>query len=215
MNLIELSLHDFLGELGSSSPAPGGGSAAALAGALAAALCRMVSALTVGKEKLKSAWTDLDKVGREAATLEDRLRGLVDEDTLAFRSVLEARKLPRETDQERQSREHTLQEAILQSAKTPLSTLCALRSLSALALCAADRGNPACITDAGCASQLIRAGALGAAYNVRVNLPSIHDPVAREELKARTNKLLQEVLDDTQRTENIVEARLALLQAGV
>jgi len=214
MKLTEMSLQEFLCDLGSSSPAPGGGSVAALVGALAAALCRMVSALTVGKEKLRNVWTDMERVGREAAALEERLCGLVDEDTMAFRAVVQARKLPRGTDQERQNRERALQESLLQSAKTPLSTLCALRALSTLVLCAADKGNPGCVTDAGCASQIIRAGALSAAYNVRVNLPSMRDPVAREELKARTAKVLQEVMDETQRTENIVEARLALLQAG-
>ncbi|MGO9410837.1 MAG: cyclodeaminase/cyclohydrolase family protein [Spirochaetia bacterium] len=213
MKLMEMSLEKFLSELGSASPAPGGGSVAALAGALAAALCRMVSALTAGKEKYRDSWADMERVGRESAVLEGRLRVLVDEDTQAFRAVMETRRLPKGTDRERQVREQALDNASLTSANVPLSTLEALRELSALALCAADRGNPRCVTDAGSASQMIRAGALSAAYNVRVNLPSVRNPVAREELQARTAKVLQEVIDETQRTENIVEARLELLQA--
>jgi len=214
MKLTELTVEKFLGELGSPSPAPGGGSVAALAGALAAALCRMVSSLTVGKESLKDSWEEMDRVGRESARLEYRLRELVDQDTQAFGKVVDARKLPKATDQEREVRSRAIGEAALASASVPLATLETLRELSVLALSAADRGNPACVTDAGSASQLIRAGATSAAYNVRVNLPSVGNPVAREELRARTAKVLQEVMDESQRTENIVDARLQLLHAG-
>jgi formiminotetrahydrofolate cyclodeaminase len=214
MKLMELTLEKFLCELGSASPAPGGGSVAALAGALAAALCRMVSALTVGKESLASSGPDMERVARESAGLEARLRELVDRDTLAFREVMEARKLPKATEQERQARARAIHEAALKSANVPLSTLETLRELSVLALTAADKGNPSCVTDAGSASQMIRAGALSAAYNVRVNLPSVENPVAREELRARTAKVLQEVMDEAQRTENIVEARLQRLHTG-
>lgn len=214
MKLMELTLEKFLCELGSSSPAPGGGSVAALAGALAASLCRMVSALTVGKEKLKDSWAELERVGRESARLEAQLRALVDEDTDAFRQVMEARRLPKATDQERQVRAKAVGDASLKSANVPMATLEALRELAALALSAADKGNPSCVTDAGSASQMVRAGAHAAAYNVRVNLPSLENPVAREELRARTAKVLQEVMDEAQRTENIVEARLQLLHAG-
>ncbi len=209
VSLITMSLEDFLRELGSSSPAPGGGSVAALAGALAAALCVMVSGLTAGKEKCRDSWEDMEKVGREAAALEERLRNLVDEDTAAFRAVMDARRLPRGTTAERETRERALREAVLRSARAPFATLSALRELSMLARLAADRGNPACVTDAGSAAQLIRAGAMSAAYNVRVNLPALADPAVRQELSDRTTNILQEVLDESQRTEAIVETRLA------
>ena len=214
MKLMELTLEKFLCELGSASPAPGGGSVAALAGALAAALCGMVSALTVGKDKYRDSWADMERVAKESAGLEAQLRELVDQDTQAFLHVMEARKLPKDTEQERKARTKAVQDASLASASVPMATLQALRALSSLALCAADKGNPSCVTDAGSASQMIRAGALSAAYNIRVNLPSVANPVAREELRARTAKVLQEVLDEATRTENIVEARLQLLHAG-
>ena len=214
VSLVSMSLEDFLSELGSSSPAPGGGSVAALAGALAAALCVMVSGLTAGKEKYRESWEDMEKVGREAAVLEERFRGLVDEDTAAFRAVMDARRLPRGTAAEREARDGALREAVLRSARAPLATLSALRELSALARLAADRGNPACVTDAGSAGQLIRAGAVSAAYNVRANLPALADPALRLELSGRTAGILQEVLDESQRTEGIVEARLAPRQTA-
>jgi methenyltetrahydrofolate cyclohydrolase len=213
MKLIEMPMQEFLSELGSASPAPGGGSVAALAGALAAALCRMVSALTVGKEKYRESWAEMERVERECARLEERFQSLMDDDARAFCRFMDARRLPKGTDQERLARRSAIYEAAFASANVPLSTLGLLHELAALALCAADKGNPACVTDAGSASQMIRAGAQSAAYNVRVNLPSIENPVAQEELQARTAKVLQEVVDETQRTENIVEARLSLLQA--
>jgi len=214
VGLITMSLEDFLKELGSPSPAPGGGSVAALAGALSAALCVMVSTLTAGKEKYRDSWEDMEKVSREAAALEARLRELVDHDTAAFRAVMEARKLPRGTTAEREARDRAVQEAVLQSARVPFATLSSLRELSPLARLAAERGNPGCVTDAGSACQMIRAGAVSAAYNVRVNLPAVRDAAVREELAGRTARMLQEVLDESQRTEGIVEARLAGLQAA-
>ena len=209
VNLVGLSVESFLRELSSASAAPGGGSVAALSGALAAALCEMVAGLTVGKEKYRSSWKDVEKAGHESAALQSRLRELVDEDTRAFLAFVEARRLPRGTACERRARERSLQEAILQSAKVPLSTLCALRELSAIAGRVTEIGNPSCVTDAGSAAQMIRAGAVCAAWNVRVNLPLVRDTVAREELSARTAKMLHEVMDETQRIEGIVEDRLA------
>ncbi len=208
MKLVEMSVGDFLGEVASSSPAPGGGSVAALAGALAAALCAMVARLT------GDSLPDRERALQEASTLQDRLKDLVDEDCRAFSAVMTARRLPRSTEAERATRDRALQDAVLRSARIPLSTLEALRNLSALALRISDKGNPNCVTDAGSALQMIRAGAACAAYNVRVNLPSLRDTVVREELRAAAARLLREVLDESQRTENIVEARLELLRAG-
>ena len=209
MKLVEMPLDKFLCELGSPFPTPGGGSIAALAGALAAALCRMVSSLTVGKERCRDSWAEMEIVGRESTALEARLLYLVDEDARAFSKVIVARKLSKATERDRQARDRALQEAALRCAKVPLSTLTALRALASLSARAADKGNSACVTDAGSASQMIRAGAVSAAYNVRVNLALVNNLVAREELQARTEKILQEVMDEVQRTERIIEARLA------
>ncbi len=214
MKLVEMSFERLLAELGSSSPAPGGGSVAALAGALAAALCAMVARLAVGKEQLRDSWPDMERVMREAAALQKRLGELADEDSHAFSAVMDARRLPRRTAAEREARDLAIRDAILRAARAPLSTLEALRDLSALALRTSEKGNPGCVTDAGSAAQMIRAGAACAAYNVRVNLPSLQDPVVREQLRTAAARLLQEVLDETKRTEGAVEARLALLHAG-
>jgi len=214
VKLIEMSMERLLEDLGAPTPAPGGGSVAALAGALAAALCRMVAGLTAGKEQLADSRPDMERVLRDATALQNRLGDLADEDSRAFRDVIEARRLPRGTAGERKAREKAMQDAVLRSAQAPLSTLRALRELSALALCVCDKGNPGSVTDAGSSAQMIRAGAVCAVYNVRINLPSLRDAAARERLGGEARRLLQEVLDETQKTESIVEARLADLHAG-
>ncbi len=208
MKLVEMSVEDFLRELGSSSPTPGGGSVAAFAGALAGALCVMVARLT------EDSLMQREGVIQQASALQKRLCDLVDEDSQGFLAVMDARRLPRGTAGERETRVRALQEAILRSSRAPLATLEALRELSALVALVSDKRNPACVTDGGSAAQMIRAGAVSAAYNVRVNLPLLKDAAAAEELRAAAARLLQEVIDETQRTDALVEARLALPRAG-
>ena len=163
MKLMEMSVGKLLEEVAAPTPAPGGGSVAALAGALAAALCRMVAGLTVGKEKLAESRPDMERALRDATSLQERLGGLAEDDRLAFLSVMDARKLPRGTGGERATRDRAMQDAVLRSARIPLSTLKAIRELAALAVCVCDKGNLSCITDAGSSAQMIRAGALCAA----------------------------------------------------
>ena len=131
MKLVQMPVEGFLGELASDSPAPGGGSAAALAGAAAAALCAMVARLTLGREKLREAWPAMERLLPQAEELGTRLRGLVDEDTEAYASVVAARRMPRATEAERAARGAAVAEAALRSARVPLETLAALRAFPA------------------------------------------------------------------------------------
>ena len=208
MKLVEMSVEQICAELGSESPAPGGGSAAALAGAIAASLCAMVSRLTTGRERFRDAWGEMQEVRAESERLGTRLRQLVDEDADAFRSVMAARRLPKSSDAESSAREGAIQEATLRSARVPLETLESLARLSALASAAARRGNSGCLTDAGSAAQLIRAGAVAASYNVRVNLPSLADMAIRQQLSAETARALAEVFAATESIEKEVESGL-------
>jgi len=208
MKFAQMSFDAFIQELASESPAPGGGSAAAMAGAMAAALCAMVSRLTVGKEKYREAWAGMEEVKREADALAPRLLGLADEDTAAFRAVMSARRLPRGTDAERAARERAIREAVLKSAEVPLETLKSARSIARLAAAAAERGNPNCITDAGTAAQMARAAAMAAAYNVRVNLPGVADSGLRARIASETSDALEEVRQAVERLERAVESRL-------
>jgi glutamate formiminotransferase/formiminotetrahydrofolate cyclodeaminase len=165
--------------------------------------------MTEGNEKYRGSWADMERVRREAGEQETLLRRLVDEDTEAFLAVMAARKLPRSTPQEQAARAQALQAALARSAGVPASTLAAIRALSGLARLAAERGNPACITDAGTAAVMLRAGAAAAAWNVRINLASLDDAALREKLDRRTGEDLLIVLEHTGKTEQLVDSRLA------
>lgn len=208
MKLSELTVHDFLAELGSDSPAPGGGSVAALAGALAASLCQMVSGLTLGRETYKDAWAVMREMHARAGSLGARLRELIDEDAQAFNSVMAARKLPRATQEQKAERERAIQEGTIRSARVPLETLGSLALLADLAALGAEKGNPGCVTDAGSAAQMIRAGASAAAWNVRVNLPSVGDAKLKEQLGSDAARALAGIIETVERVDAMVEKRL-------
>jgi glutamate formiminotransferase/formiminotetrahydrofolate cyclodeaminase len=208
VKLVQMSVEGFLDELASDSPAPGGGSVAALAGAAAAALCAMVARLTLGREKLRAAWPAMERLLAEADGLGARLRRLVDEDTEAYATVVAARRMPRATEAERSTRGTAIAEAALRSARVPLETLAALQSLSGLAAIALEQGNPACLTDAGSAAALVRAAAAAASWNVRVNLPDIVDPEERSRLAGQAAVTLSAIEAETGELEKAVDRRL-------
>ncbi len=209
MNLPNLTVKAFLDELASASPAPGGGSTAAMAGALASALCGMVARLTLGREKLRDRWPAMEAVAAEADRLRARFLGLVDEDAEAYLSTVAARKLPRGTDDERSARERAVAVAVLRSARAPLETLLLAGETAELAALALAQGNPSCATDAGSAAQAARLAAEAAAYNVRINLPGVPDPSERARLARETEAALAAVRIGTDRIAGAVESRLS------
>ena len=176
MTLVDLNIKEFMHQVAQDSPAPGGGSIAALAGSLAAALCAMVSRLTLGREKYRPVWKDMERVRDSADGLAKRLLSLMDKDTESFDRVMAAFRLPKDTREQKAARANAIQEAYRQAALVPLETLRAVDELAGLVQEVLIKGNPNCITDAGVSAQLLRAAAVGAAYNVRVNLMAITDP---------------------------------------
>lgn len=208
MKMSEMTIDGFLAELGSDSPAPGGGSTAALAGAIAASLCEMVSGLTLSRETYKDLWPVMQEARARAGSLGSRLRELIDEDAQAFNSVMAARKLPRGTEEQKAARERAVQEGTLRSARVPLETLEYLAALADLASVCAEMGNPGCVTDTGSAAQMIRAGAASAEWNVRVNLPSVRDAKLKEELGRNAARLLEGIMKTVERVDAMVEKSL-------
>jgi formiminotetrahydrofolate cyclodeaminase len=208
VKLMQMTVEGFLDELASDSPAPGGGSVAALAGAAAAALCAMVARLTLGREKLRDAWPDMEDLLRESGELGARLRALVDEDTEAYSSVVDSRRLPKASEAERAARSAAVAAAALHSARVPLETLTVLRRLSGCAARAVERGNPACLTDAGSAAQMVGAAAMAASCNVRVNLPDVSDPGERQRLQEQAAGALAAIQGAVQDIERAVDRRL-------
>jgi len=188
--LRTLPLDQLADELSADSPAPGGGSAAALCGTLAAALCSMVAALTWGKKGMESERPTMKEIGEKAQALKDWFLEAVDRDSQAFTAVMAATRLPKASEAERVARERAVEEANLAAALVPLEVLEASVEALELALRAGRRGNPNSVSDAGVAGACALASAEGAGLNVRINLPSLADRGAAAALLARHDELL-------------------------
>jgi len=206
MKLVESNLKDFLSNLSADSPVPGGGSVCALAGALSAALCAMVAGLTLGKEKYRDAWEEMERLRDRADSLCSRLMDLVDEDSTAYAKVMAAYRIPKERKSER---EDAVQSALKKAAAVPMETLRITADLLDLVKSALDRGNPNCLTDAGVAAQLMRAAANGAAYNVKVNLSGITDPDFASRLSSETSQALERIERSVGDMEKALQERLS------
>jgi glutamate formiminotransferase/formiminotetrahydrofolate cyclodeaminase len=206
--LVRRDVAAFADEVSRPSPAPGGGSIAALAGALGAALAAMVANLGHAKKGLEERRDELEQVARAAQGVKERLVAAVDEDAAAFHDVIAAMRMPKGTDAERAAREAAIQAGYAKATDVPLATaeLC----LEALRMCrlVAEKGNPASITDAGVGALMARAGVLGAIDNVRINLPSITDAAWVAERTARLASLRDEADALEREVRALVDAAL-------
>ena len=183
--LAAMTLRDFADELSSSSPAPGGGSVAALCGALSASLVAMVAALTWAKTGLEAARPTMKAAGTDAQSLKDWFLDAVDRDTDAFNSVLAAMRMPKKTADEIARRAAAVECANQGAAKVPLDVLEATIRALELALRVVKDGNKNSVSDAGVAGAAALAAAEGAALNVRINVPSLSDRSVAAEFLAR------------------------------
>jgi len=169
------TLNTFLDELASSSPAPGGGSVAALSGALGAALTSMVCHLTIGKKKYADVEPEIKKVLSQSEALRAQFTRLVDKDTEAFNKVMEAFGLPKESDAQRALRSAAIAEATKEATLVPLEVMKHCIDAIALAQEAASKGNANSVSDAGVSALMLHAACEGAALNVRINLNGLSD----------------------------------------
>jgi glutamate formiminotransferase/formiminotetrahydrofolate cyclodeaminase len=186
--LVALSIAAFVDEVSSDSPAPGGGSVAALSGSLAAALSAMVANLTVGKKGYESVWESMSGMAVRAQAVKATLVRAVDADTNAFNAVMNAMKLPKATPAEKTARDEALQAGYKSAIEVPLATAEACVEALELALLAVE-GNRNSASDAGVAALMARAGVHGAALNVLINLGSVTDPAYAAGMKATVARL--------------------------
>lgn len=192
--LAGLCVKQFLSELASNSPAPGGGSVAAFAGALGSALSSMVCNLTIGKDAYKEHEVEMKSILQQSEQLRKELTVLIDKDTEAFNQVMQAFKLPKETQEQKSKRSQAIQKAYKSAAEVPMQTALICAKVLDVALVAAQKGNPNSITDAGVSALLAQAGVKAAILNVNINLGSIKDTGFVKELSKKTNEL-QELVD--------------------
>jgi glutamate formiminotransferase/formiminotetrahydrofolate cyclodeaminase len=179
----------FLDQVAADSPAPGGGSVAALAGALAAALAAMVGRLTLGRKRYGLVRAEVGALVIEADRLRNSLASRIDEDAAAYNRVARAYRLPKSTGEEQQAREEAIQRALIQAAEVPLATAREAVAALGMAETVARLGNTNALTDAGTAAHLARAAFEGAALNVRVNAEQLADREQAEGWLAELDQL--------------------------
>lgn len=189
---VDGSIRAFLDKLATSSPEPGGGSVAALVGALGAGLVSMVAGLTAGKEKYAEVQDDIKVLLGRSEVLREALQESVQKDTEVYGAVSAAMKLPRDTDEQKVAREKLMQAALVEAAKVPLAIAEQALSVAELSLTAAEIGNVNAVSDAGVAVLLAEAAAQSAALNVKINIGWIKDEAFNESAWSRVQEILVE-----------------------
>jgi glutamate formiminotransferase/formiminotetrahydrofolate cyclodeaminase len=202
--LVDRGLRAFSDDLASARPVPGGGSASAYAGVLGAALATMVARIASKKEPGIH-----DEFIAEAESIRAELLRLVDDDSAAFARVAAAMKLPRSTDEDKQSRTEQLQVALLGAAKVPLEIARAGRRLLEACEKAAAWAPPIAASDIGVAALMAEAAARGAALNVMINLASLTNAAHVKELSEDLDRALEGTEDGRKRVLDAVESRIA------
>lgn len=184
-----LTINEFAKIVASDSPVPGGGSIAALCGALSAALSEMVANLTVTKKKYADSKEEMNAIINKASQLRDRLLNYIEEDSLAYKKVMEAYKLPKETEEEKCLRLERIQEGLKVAASVPLEVAETSYEIFPLVEAVVLRGNSSSVTDALVGAMMARTGVLSAILNIRINLDSIKDEDFVKVLKEKADIL--------------------------
>ena len=194
--LSSWSISDFLKKLASEAPVPGGGSVAALAGSLGAALIAMYCKLGMVRKGINSDDQEiLQKTSIEAASYQTKLTTLITEDSLAYTEVMQAYKLPKTTDEETKARQIAIQRAFHLAVEIPLETMNACVECLYLITEVALIGNPSAFSDLKVAQYMCQSGANGALDNILINLPSIKDAEFVKKVDSKVAKLKQSLED--------------------
>ena len=198
--LMSLKGHDFIDELSTNSPAPGGGSVSALAGSLGAALVSMVGALNHEKKENIKVKSELNKIGIESQEIKDRLSFLVDEDTNAFNGLMQANRLPSNNEIEKKEKLNAIKQANEYAIEIPLEVIHHCFRVIELSEILIDNGSSSLVSDAGVSAEVALAGARGAAMNVFINLLNISDNNYCKEKR----KLVKKLISDSEKKWKIV-----------
>ena len=191
--LTTKTVNEFINDVASGSPAPGGGSVAALAGALGTALTAMVSNLTIGKKKYLDVQGEMERVLKQSETLRASFAKLIDDDAEAFNTVMCAFNLPKETEEGKTKRAAAIQQSTKNATEIPLRVMQLCEQALVLTQAAAEKGNVNSISDAGVAALMLHAACLGAKLNVQINLGSLKDSLFVQETISRTEILSKRV----------------------
>ena len=191
------TFQEYFNELSSSSPTPGGGNVSAICGALASSLGTMVCNLTIGKKKYADVEQDMISVKEKLEDYKKKFFDLGEKDNAAFNKVMEAMKLPKESDKEKTDRAKAIEEATLGAVDVPSSVMQTAKELIQLIKVVIDKGNKNSLSDAGVAAALISTASQGAYLNVLINCASLTNQIIAEEIKKRAEILLDETWQES------------------
>lgn len=208
-SLVKMKVGDFTDLLSTDSPAPGGGSVAALCGALSGALTSMVGALTHGKKGYEHAFDAVEEIGVEGQSLKDAFLSDVDRDTDAFNRVMAAARLPKKTEEDKAAREEAMQAANKGATLVPLDVLKRSWDAAQIARRIVEKGNKNSVSDGGVAALTARAAAEGAYLNVLINLPGITDEEFRAATLKEAEEVRKKVVEHTEHTVELAEKTIA------
>ncbi|HTV34360.1 MAG TPA: cyclodeaminase/cyclohydrolase family protein [Methylocella sp.] len=202
------SVANFLDDLASERPTPGGGGAAAVCGAIGAALVSMVANLTIGKKNYEAVTEEVKSINAKAEALRAELTEAIEEDVVAFNAVMSAYGLPRASDDEKAKRTAAIQAALRAATLTPLRAVKACFEVIRVSAAIAEKGNLNVISDAGVAVLAAHAGLRSAALNVFINAKAIKDREFAEKQIAEVNGLLNDAAALTEEVYQTVRAKI-------
>jgi formiminotetrahydrofolate cyclodeaminase len=206
--IIEQPVTQFLDELASSAATPGGGSGAAIMGALGAALVSMVCNLTIGKKNYAEVEPEMRSVLHDAEALRQRLADMVAEDIAAFNGLMAAYGLPKLSDEDKAARGAAIQHALRAATEAPLACARACADVIKLSMRAAEVGNRNVISDAGVGALAAQAALRSAALNVDINVPSLQDQVFAQACRVEMDALLASAVPLSEQAIALVKSKL-------
>ncbi len=201
-------LNEFLSELSSKSHTPGGGSVAALTGALSAALVSMVSNLTLANKKYADVHDEMNDLLEKAKAEQEDLEYLIQHDIEAFNDVMDAVKLPKTNDEEREVRKEAIHRSMKKATMAPLRTMEHSETVLKLAVIAAEKGNKYAVSDAGVSAVLAKAAAESAFFNILINRSGIHDDQFNKEVDEKSRLILDNVSALESKVSEMVISRI-------
>ncbi|HZB95536.1 MAG TPA: cyclodeaminase/cyclohydrolase family protein [Herpetosiphonaceae bacterium] len=205
---FDASVTAFLDSLASSAPAPGGGSVAALSGAMAAALVSMVCNLTIGKQRYADVEAEMRDLLDRAEALRHEMQDLAQADLEAFNRLAAAYKLPRTTEADIAIRRDAIQASLRRATEVPLRTARTAAAVLPLCPAVAERGNQAAVSDVGVAALLAQAAVRSALLNVDINLRLLEDSIYIRQVRAEVERLTDGLAVESERIVELVASKL-------
>ncbi len=206
--LIQMDLVEFANETASESPAPGGGSVSAYLGALGVSLSTMVANLSSHKRGWDDRWEEFSEWAEKGQALKNRLLALVDEDTNAFNKIMNAFRLPKDSEEDKKARSRAIQDATVYAIEVPMETLeTAVESMDLIQKMV-EIGNPNSVTDAGVGALCARSAAIGAYLNVRINTGDLKDEKLKADFLTKGQELKNKAMQLEGRILAMVEEKI-------